>query len=261
MSLPLSLTDSFLIAVVFFAGGAISGVTGFGYGLVCLTALSILLDPQTAVILMIIPIIAADFALLRELDQDGVQRCGHRFRVFILAAAIGTLVGMVLLPEIQTNVLTLGIGGIVLFYVLARFAAPMVINQNHAEFLKLTPNTRTQTIVGFLGGVVFGGTSLGIMLVTYLDSLDLDRSTFTGAVGLIFVGISVLRVPTAWVLGLYDASGLFLLSTGAAIPGILGVTSGRHLRRALPKRVVELGVYALLMIIGTRLILQGLNGL
>ena len=68
------------IGIVLFCGGTVKGAAGFGYGMVSLSLLTVVVDPQVAVVLMIIPPIAANLDLVRELGRDDVKRCGNASR-------------------------------------------------------------------------------------------------------------------------------------------------------------------------------------
>ena len=96
-------------------------------------------------------------------------------------------------------------------------------------------------------------------IVAFLDSLDLDRSTFVGVVALVLLGISIVRVGVAWLLGLYGPRSVLWLSVVVAGPGLLGVVAGRRLRQHLPARAVERFVQLLLLIIGIRLVIGSLG--
>jgi hypothetical protein len=78
---------------------------------------------------------------------------------------------------------------------------------------------------GLLSGLVFGASNVGVQVVAYLKSLDLDHATFVGVVAMVFLGISSVRVVAAGVLGLYEDGSLLALSTVAAAPGLVGVWS------------------------------------
>jgi uncharacterized membrane protein YfcA len=249
------------IGIVLFCGGTVKGAAGFGYGMVSLSLLTVVVDPQVAVVLMIVPPIAANLDLVRELGRDDVKRCGQRFSLFIVGAIGGTLLGMALLTRLPTAALTFVIGLIVLTYVLFRqeaIALPLPRTE-HLGLRYFRPSESTKAGFGFVGGVVFGGASLAVLMVTYLDSLKLERSLFVGTVAMILLGISTVRIGTAWVLGLYGSAALLVLSAGAAVPGVLGVATGAHVRHKLPEQYVETGVHLLLTVAGLKLTLGGLG--
>ena len=247
-----------LIGTILFVGGLVTGVTGFGYALISTTTLTVVLDPQTAVVLMIIPVIVANLNLIGELDRTGIRRCVRRFQWFIVLATVGTLVGMFLLRRIPTRPLMFVLGIIVSAYVVFNQDIVSILDTDRlAAYAR--PAQWTNLGIGFVGGVIFGGSNVGVPIVAFLDSLDLDRSTFVGVVALIFLGISIVRVGVAWLLGLYGPGSVLWLSVVVAGPGLLGVVGGRRLRGHLPARYVERLVQLLLLVIGVRLVLASVG--
>lgn len=254
-------TGLVLIGGVVFVGGLVTGVTGFGFAIVATASLASLLDPQTAVVIVIIPILAANLSLVRELGTTGLRSCVRRFWSFVLPAAVGTVAGMLVLSRLPTAPLALGLGLFTVSY--AMIAQPWVQlpGEEHLEEFCLVETHARKGLLGLVSGAIFGGSNVGVQVIAYLESLDLDQQTFVGVVAMIFLGIGVIRVVAAWVLGLYDSSSLLAVSVGAALPGLAGVTLGKRLRPRIPRGVQHLVVYLLLGVIGAKLTVDGLTGL
>ncbi|MDX1744671.1 MAG: sulfite exporter TauE/SafE family protein, partial [Halobacteriales archaeon] len=255
---------SALLPVVFgvvFAGGLVVGIAGFGYALVATSALAAVLDPRDAVVLMIIPLLAANVSLTRELDRSGIRSCVGRFWPYILAAVLGTLVGMAVLRQVPTAVLAFGLGIFTLAYVVLSQPWVPVPGMDDLTAWCVRDRTEVKVGLGLVSGFIFGASNVGVQIVAYLDSLSLDRSTFVGVLAMILVGVSGMRVLAAFALGLYGSSGLVFLSMAAAVPGLLGVGLGRRIRSQIPVGYQTVGVYLLLTIIGLRLASNGAGGL
>ena len=75
----------------------------------------------------------------------------------------------------------------------------------------------------------------------------------------LLLGISIVRVGVAWLLGLCGPRSVLWLSIVVAGPGLLGVVDGRRLREHLPARYVERLVQLLLSMIGARLVLSSVG--
>jgi hypothetical protein len=106
---------------------------------------------------------------------------------------------------------------------------------------------------GLVSGAVFGVSNVGVQVIAYLESRDLDRRTFVGVVAMVFLGISSVRVGTALALGLLPGDAL-ALSAGAAVPGVVGVAIGRRIRPGIPEGAQRAATLALLFAIGVRLL-------
>jgi uncharacterized membrane protein YfcA len=254
------------VAAVVFLGGLVKGTAGFGYAIVSTAVLATLFSPTVAVVVMILPMLVGNLRLLGELDRSAIRGCVARFWPYVLGAAVGTLAGMALLGRIPRPVLALGLGLFTLAYVAA--SQPWVALPGEAWLRQrcFRPGTTAKVGVGLVSGVVFGATNAAVQVVAYLDSLDLDRSTFVGVLAMILVGISLLRLVAAWGLGLFAAgetapAALVGLSTLAAVPGLVGVAAGQRLRRRLSDRTVTAGALLLLTVIGVKLLTDGVAGL
>jgi uncharacterized membrane protein YfcA len=243
-----------LIAIIVFFAGTVTGVTGFGYALFGTVGSAAVIGPQQAVVLMIIPVFISNIPLLRELNREQLLSCGRQFMSFIVAAAVGTVIGMVILQWVPTALLTLALGVFTLGYVAFTQDTVPVPGKGHVTSNYFEQHPNAQLGIGFGSGLIFGASNVGVSMVAYLDSLDLGRSIFVGMLALIFLGISSIRVGAAWVLDLYGTGALVWLSIGAALVGLVGVESGQRIRHLLPDRYIDELVLVLLTIIGIRLI-------
>lgn len=246
-----------VIFAVVFAGGLVTGVTGFGFAIVATASLASLFEPRTAVVVVIIPILAANVSLVRELDRDGLVSCARRFWSFVAAAAVGTVLGMVALSVLPAAPLVLGLGLFTLGYVAV--AQPWVRLPGEAwldEFC-LTETHARKGLLGVVSGAIFGASNVGVQVIAYLESLNLDYRTFVGVVAMVFLGVGVVRVAAAWLLGLYGSSALVGVSLAAAVPGLVGVAVGKRFRDRIQPRVRNVVVHLLLAVIGTKLTVDG----
>ncbi|ELZ96770.1 hypothetical protein C440_03313 [Haloferax mucosum ATCC BAA-1512] len=249
-------TGAVLFGVVAF-GGFVTGVNGFGFAVVGTALLAATVGPQTAVVVMILPILAGNAALVRELDRESLSACVRRFWPYVGAALVGTLVGMQLLSVVPTEPLTLALGGFVLGYVMFSQSLVAVPGEARLRAWCFTDGTAMKAGLGLVSGLVFGASNVGMQVIAYLRSLGLDRSTFVGVTAMIFLGISVVRVVVAATLGLFESNEVLLLSAVAAIPGLVGVSVGRRVRPRIPSRYQKAGTMGLLTLIGLRLVSRG----
>lgn len=261
-AVPFGIDFGLFLAVlaIVFVGGLVKGLAGFGYAIASTAILATVLDPSTAVVIMIVPMLVANLVLVRELDREGLRSCIRRFWPYVLAALVGTLAGMGALGFIPTRPLTVGLGLFTLGYVIATQNRVAIPGRNRFVRACFRPGTSVTVAVGFVSGTVFGASNVAVQIVAYLDGLSLDRSTFVGVLSMILVGVSTVRLGAAWFLGLFDASGLVALSVLASIPGLIGVAVGGRLRRRLPDAYLGVGVVVLLTVIALRLLSKGLLG-
>lgn len=250
-----------LVLGVVLLGGLVKGVAGFGYAVVSTALLATFLDPSRAVVVMILPTLAANVSLVGELDGNEVRTCAQRFWPYLVTALAGTLLGMALLGVVPKPVLALGLGLLTFGYVLTKQAYVTLPGEAAITSYCLRPGAGAKAALGFASGIVFGATNIAVQVVAYLDALDLDRTTFVGVLAMLLVGISTVRVGAAWVLGLYATGSLLALSVLAAVPGILGVEAGGRIRGYIPSAYQTAGTLVLLAVIAARLTTNGLRGL
>jgi uncharacterized membrane protein YfcA len=248
-----------IVTAIVLVAGATNGLAGFGFAVVGTMALATIIDPATAVVFMILPILAVNVSLVRDLSRRELRTCSQRFGPLIAAALVGTVVGMAVLDRLPEAPLRIGLGLLTLGFVATaqqRVPLPGWVSVGNGDLGK-TPLAMVG--IGGVSGALFGGTNVGVQLVAYLRSFDLSHSVFVGVIALVFLGLSVTRVVFAGVFGLYPSAVVAGTSVLAAVPAVAGVAIGRRLRTAVSDRVRQATVLALLSVIGFRLVASGLG--
>ncbi|MFQ3476033.1 sulfite exporter TauE/SafE family protein [Halonotius sp. F2-221B] len=246
-----------VLAAVLFVAGTVNGLAGFGFALVGTMALATVIEPSTAVVLMIIPILSANATLVSELSVAELGSCGRRFWPLVLAALVGTLLGMVVIDRLPGAPVRVGLGLITLAFVLSRGSVVPMPSLGGGSVDR--EHTGVMVVVGGVSGLLFGATNVGVQLVAYLRSIDLSHGLFVSVVAMVFLGINALRVGAAAAFGLYPSLAVVGLSVAAVVPSVLGVAAGRWLRRRVSSRQREIAVLGLLTVVGGRLVLGGLG--
>lgn len=247
------------IGIIVFAGGLVKGIAGFGYAVVATALLATILDPGAAVVIMILPTLAANVVLLGELDRSKITACLGRFWPFLGTAVIGTAGGMLFLRSVSANWIALALGLLTTIYVVVKQPWVALPGEGAVTEWCVTDGYLSKATLGLVAGIVFGATNIAVQVVAYLDSLDLDHATFVGVLAMVLVGIAGLRVGLAAGLGLYTGGNTFMQSVLAIVPGLAGVSLGSRLRASIPESIQIVGVLSLLTVIGIRLTLAGLG--
>jgi hypothetical protein len=222
-------------------------------------ALATVIDPAPAVVFMIIPILAVNLSLVRDLSREELRTCSQRFGPLIGAALVGTVVGMAVLSRIPTAPLRVGLGVLTLGFV-ATAQRMVPLPEWSAGGIGTLGQTRVGMVgVGGISGLLFGGTNVGVQLIAYLRSFDLSHGLFVGVVALVFLGLNGIRVAVAGLFGLYPSRLILLASVVAAIPAVIGVAIGKRLRVAASEPSRRLAVLGLLTVVGFRLVGGGLG--
>jgi uncharacterized membrane protein YfcA len=257
--LELSPTLVALLVGVVFVAGAINGLAGFGFALVGTMVLATALEPATAVVFMIVPILSVNVSLVRDLSAAELRSCGRRFGPLIVAGLVGTVLGMVVLERLPDRPLRVGLGLVSLGFVANAQELVTVPGLQRAKEGCFVETPVAMAAVGGLSGLLFGGTNVGVQLVAYVRSCDLSHGLFVGVIAMVFLGLNGIRVGAAGLLGLYPSAAVLVASVGAAVPALVGVAAGKRLRGRVTEQLRRAVVLGLLTVIGVRLILGGLG--
>jgi uncharacterized membrane protein YfcA len=248
-----------LMALVILIAGTTNGLAGFGFALVGTMALATVIEPATAVVFMIIPILSVNLSLVRDLSRKELRTCSRRFGPLIAAALVGTVVGMAILSSLPTAPLRVGLGLVTLGFVASAQRLIPLPAWSSGSFGRVLRSRAGMLGVGGISGLLFGGTNVGVQLIAYLRSFDLSHGLFIGVVALVFLGLNGIRVGVAGLFGLYPSAILLLASVVAAVPAVIGVAVGKRLRVTVSERSRRLLVLGLLTVVGFRLVGGGLG--
>jgi uncharacterized membrane protein YfcA len=235
------------IAVVFagaLAGGFVTGLAGFGTGLIALGFWLHVIDPAPAATLVAVCSVVGQAQTLPTI-WHAIDR--HRVWPMVAAGILGVPVGTMLLARINIHMFRLSIG---LF--LIGFAAFMLLGR--AQPRLLWGGRIADSMVGFGGGILGGLAGLaGPLPIVWATlrgwSKDERRSVFQ------VFNLAILAAVVLWhvISGLLTAEVAWL--TGLALPGtLIGAWLGSHTYRRLSDRRFNLVVLFLLAISGLTLV-------
>jgi uncharacterized membrane protein YfcA len=247
------------VTVVVFVAGTVNGLAGFGFALVTTMVLATVIDPATAVVFVIVPILAVNLTLAGELSEKEVETCLRRFWPLLGAAILGTLGGMLVLDILPERPLRVLLGLVSLAFVVSVQELVSVPGEQRARAGCFVERPAAMAGVGAVGGALFGGTNVGVQLVAYVRSCDISHDLFVGIVAMLFLSLNGVRVVAAGVLGLYPGVTVAALSVAAAIPAVAGVAVGSRLRDAVSTRIRRGAVLGLLTVIALQLLRTGLG--
>ena len=230
----------FLILAVFAIGGAIKGTLGFGMPLTTMSLLSAFLDVPVAAALNAFPILIAN---LFQATRGGLLRpTVRRFWILLVALAIGTWLGAMLIVLLDPKWLLGSLGAITILF--------CAVNHYRAE---LTVPKRCERwvggVVGFIAGVIGGMSTVhGPPLIMFVASLRLAREAFVAALGTFFM------LGGVFVMIAYVERGVVNMQTApwslACVPPVLlgmwlGLRLGRHINQERFRKLVLLALLAL----------------
>lgn len=208
-----------VVAVVFLLAAVVQAVTGFGFALVAVPLLAVVVDPAPAVVattvvslLLSAVVVRADWAQVRWRDVGVVSAAG----------IVGMPLGLAVLARVPERVLTAVIAVVLL-------ASTAIV----ARGLRLPPGRRTEVVVGLTSGALLTSTGMnGPPLVVAFQAQGMAPRPFRGTLSAVFLAQGVAAVALLAAGGQVTAPALAAVAVGVPMLA-LGWLLGDRVFRAL----------------------------
>lgn len=219
-----------LLAIVTFLAGISQGATGLGFAQITATAMSLLIEPKAAIVILAITVgpIAGVQAIHLRRERLSTERISR----VIVGTLVGVPIGISLLNVLPTRAIAALLGGFTLLYVLSA-----VLRME----LWLSPSQ--ERVIGPAAGVAAGVANgsighSGPILIVYSMALKLPPRTFAQTISVLFAVMGIFRLGGFVVAGNIDPRtlvvGLLML-----VPAVIGQRLGFTANRFLSRRVFE----------------------
>ena len=226
-----------LVAVAVFASAAIQSTTGFGFALLAVPLMAIVIPAQDAVVL------CAALSLITATTQAVTERA-HGDRPIVARMLIGAVVG----APIGLAVLTIATGRQLRFVLAGVIFAFLVMTVRGVSVHRA--GRSVDLGAGLVAGVL--NTSLstnGPPIVMALHARDLPPDRFRGTIAAVFTGSNVIAVALFAATGRYDLDLVVLFA--ASLPALgLGYLVGVRQRRRFDPAAFRRLVLRLLAVTG-----------
>lgn len=234
--------------IVVLAAAAIKGTIGFGFPLVAVPLLSMILGPRVAVPLIAIPTLLSNVIM--------ISRGGSRERLVSMLPLVGgvmtgTVAGAFVIRALDPRALSVLVGSVTLLYVLASvFQLTVRVPPDIA--LRVAP------AVGVAAGLIGGSTGVfAPPLASYLHLLRMGKRDFVFWITLLFFVGNVVQVASYFHLGLYRGSVLSA-ALMACVPMVAGTWVGLACQEKLPASVFGHIILGIVGVASVTLLVQGL---
>lgn len=226
--------------------GSAKGLAGMGLPLVATPILAGVFGPRAAVVIIAFPILVANTMLLIAGWRRIPAVIGEIVPI-LLAGAVGTIVGVSLLAQLDQRVFAIVISGLVALFLL-----------RGERILGTDPSARrirvAGPLIGLIGGGLQGSTSIASPIVGgYFHTRQLAPADFVVVLAALFQLNSIVQIG-GFVA--YDLLTPDLLALGliAIVPTLLGLIAGIELRgRISAERFRQLVVVMLVLSVGNLL--------
>ena len=240
-------TQMVLVLLIIFATSVVQAVAGFGFALLAVPLMVVVIDLQSAVIISsfvgILSNMLQSWQLRRNINRNMTRR-------FVLATAVGSPVGLLLFVYANQSALKIVLGLSILFGV---FVLSRGLELQHVS-------SWLDWIMGILSGVLLMATSTnGPPLVFVLQARRIDPATFRATLNMVFL------VSATFGLVMFGLAGEILRSdvnvAAFAIPAmVIGVSTGVVIRKYVQQELFKKIVLFLLTIGGLSSLFGGIFG-
>lgn len=230
-----------------FAAGVIKGLTGFGFSLVSVPVLVVLLGPRTAVPIIILLNATANVVMFPLVKQAAQLR---RIAPLIVAGVATIPLGMLLLLKLDPHTVKLVAGLVTILFALAFLAGfQRPVRTEKWAF------AAAGLISGTLNGLISTG---GPPAVLFLTNQGVPKNAFRASLLAYFLFLSLASVPTFLAGGLLSiAVARYALMLVPAM--FLGAFAGSKLLQKLPERTFRVTALVVVMLAGLLSVLSSLG--
>jgi len=240
------------LVVAIFGAAFVNGTIGFGYALLAVNVLAVVLGAKDGIIVLslLTPLVSA-LHIWRYRRQVATL---PRLRVLVLAAMIGAVVGTRILVLLPDYAISIALGLFTAFDALVEL-------RGRRPPLGTIAERRLAPVAGFVGGVTNGtlGAS-GPVLGSYLIAIGLRGAEFAFAISVAFFAMSIVRTGALAVQDQYTTAAAWL-ALALLAPSVVGQRVGFWLRGRLAAATVERAVLIVLLLASLNLLYRGLEGL
>ncbi len=231
-----------LIALLLFGGALVQGLTGFGYGLMTVPILMLILPPKMVVPMMMLQGTLLSFMVVYQARQHVKLK---RIMPLIIAGVCSMPVGVFVLKNINPNMLKLAIGILIVTFSFALLKGIKFKVRN--EKVAFVP-------VGIVSGILTGSSALGgPPVILFLSNQQVHKQQFRSNIAAYFLTINLCTLPTFALNGIItlDISRYALYFLPAMIFGaVTGIKLANRVNEELFRRtaLMIVGVAGLFLI-------------
>lgn len=238
------------LAAIMLSASVLNGIAGFGFALVAVAAMAVVVEPKPAIVIMslITPVLVSAQMHYHWAFRGVVKR----LPAVLLGATVGAIGGTQLLIVLP---------GYVLAIALALFALWYVLDSWRREPRTIAANTERRIApgVGLVAGVTNGSLGAsGPILGSYLIAIGLRGREFIFAISTVFAVMSAVRIPNLMAASEYTMP-IVLLGLALTVPAYLGQRAGFWLQRRLSPVRFQQAIQVILFIASAYLLYSGIT--
>lgn len=245
-----SFTVTSLICVIFIAAGFVKGVLGMGLPTVAIGILGLVIPPVEAAAMLVLPSLITNIWQLYA--GPSFKVLARRFGTLLIGICLGTPLGVSFITSGHTNLVTAGLGIVLVAYGTYGLTASK-IDINPASEWWISP------LIGICTGILMGATGISALPVApYFTALNLKRDDLIQGLGLTFTVSSFALALGLLVTGQFQM-GLAASSLFALIPAFAGMFLGQAVRMRLRQELFRRFFFMGLLVLGAYMAIRSLT--
>jgi uncharacterized membrane protein YfcA len=240
------LTLVLLVALIALAA-FVNGTIGFGFALLAVNALALVLDAKTGVIAMsvITPVVSGMQVVHHRTHRPPTRRLAS----LLVAGLVGSAIGAQVLVSLPATAISLALGVFTIWFAVRSLRAePLPIGGARERWLG--------PVAGLIGGISNGALGAsGPIFGSYLAAIGLRGREFAFAISIVFFSMSMVRVGVLAALDQFTTT-LVLIGLALTVPSILAQSLGLWFQGRVPARTLFRGVLVVLLLAGLNLLVR-----
>jgi uncharacterized protein len=244
------LTTVLIVGGAFFIAGAVKGVIGLGLPSVSLGLLTVALDLQSAMALLVVPSFVTN--LWQSAVGGNAKVILSRLWPFLVTATATVWIGVAALTRLNPSLLAALLGAQLVVYSLVSLRG-----------MKLAIPIRYEgwagPLIGSANGVLTGMTGSSVVPgVMFLQAIGLPRDVLIQAMGMLFAASTLALAAALQRANLLTADHA-VLSGAAVVPAIAGMIAGQWIRKGLTEQRFRTVFYVALLMLGAYIIVNAIR--
>jgi uncharacterized membrane protein YfcA len=237
-----------LLTVSLLIAGLVKGVIGVGMPVVAFPLLSMIVDVQTAVMLLSVPLVLSNIP--QALEGGLVTQTLLNLAPVLAGMIPGVWIGVAVLFNVDPAVAKIAAGAAVILVAALTLLAPeLQVKQQLVGPVGLG--------AGFCGGLLGGIAALsGPLVFIFLLAKGLSGRAFTKEASMFLVVSSLLLASALTSSHRFDWRDV-LISTLATVPVVAGTLVGQKVRDAVPAAAFKKLVVLIVLLSGAQLVCNG----
>ncbi len=235
------------ILLILFLAAILQGAVGFGFALVAMPALALVMDTPSAAALVALTGISLSTVMLFQ-NRKGLH-LGEAAGL-IVAAAAGVPIGVYLLANAPKEPLLIALGIIIIAFSVFSLARPSAVE---------IKDRRWRFAAGFAGGILGGAYNIpGPPIIFYGAMRRWPPERFLAVTQAFFLPVAIMIAAGHAVAGFWNRE--VLIACAASIPGVIIASFiGRRITAGISAGALSKAVYGLCLVLGLVILAMNLG--